>query len=161
MALFIGQFLITGDMLSGVAAPLLQRKFPFLRKLSLTLDGDIIMAEIAGRYKLLGFKGHAKVRLLEFSFTPSLYRIELQLSAELRPSFLGPLLLGRLRKELSRRPGVSWSGRRLSLELAKMPFFRRIKEAPSWGELFSRLEIARGRDSRGLLFNLFLHEPPQ
>ncbi|MGB4682018.1 MAG: hypothetical protein GX890_00310 [Firmicutes bacterium] len=159
MALFIGQLLITGALLSGVAAPLLREKFPFLRELVVGIDGDVVTAEIAGRYGLIGFKGLVKMQMLEFVFAPSRYRIVLRLSAELRPFFLGPLLLGRLRKTLSRRPDVSWSGGLLTLELAKMPLFARLKKSSAWEEFFSRLEIAPGRDSRGLLFNLFLHEP--
>jgi hypothetical protein len=159
MALFMGQLLITGELLNKVAAPLFKRKYPFLRELSLKIVDDFVTAEIAGRYKLLGFKGYVAVHLIEFIFEPSVYRVDLQLSTELQPRFLRPLFMALLRKQLLRRPGVSWSGHCLSLDLAEMPFFLRIREMPAWGELFSMLEITRDKDSRGLLFNLFLHEP--
>jgi hypothetical protein len=160
MALFMGQFLISGELLNKVAAPLLKKQYRFLRELSFRIVDDFVMAEIAGRYNLLGFKGFVAVHLLEFFFARTVCRIDLRLSVEMRPRFLKPLLMSLLKKKLSRRPGVSWSGSRLRLEPAEMPFFSQINEKPAWRELFSILEITRdGQDSRGLLFNLYLHEP--
>jgi hypothetical protein len=68
MALFMGQFLISGELLNKVAAPLLKKQYRFLRELSFRIVDDFVMAEIAGRYNLLGFKGFVAVHLLEFFF---------------------------------------------------------------------------------------------
>ncbi len=160
MALFMGQFLITGELLNKVAAPLLKKQYRFLQKISFRIVDDFVLAEFSGRYSLLGFKGFVAAHLLEFIFGSSVYRIDLRLSVELRPSFLQPLLLGLLKKKISRRPGVNWSGSRLRLEPAETLFFSQINETPFWRELFSMLEITwEEQERRGLLFNLFLHAP--
>lgn len=162
MPVFIGQFLLTGELLNKVAAPLIKNRCRFLHEISFRIVDDFVTAEISGRYSLLGFKGYLAVHLLEFLFGRSVYRIDLRLSVDLWPRFLKPLIAHLLKRKLSRLSGVSWTGNRIHLEPAKMPFFSQIEKTPPWGELFSLLEITRDdRDGRGLLFNLYLSEPYQ
>lgn len=160
MAVYIGQFLLTAELLNKVAAPLIKERYRFLQAITFRIVDDFVMAEISGRYSLLGFKGFITVHLLEFVFGRAAYRIELSFSLELSPRFLKPLVVGLLKKKLSDRPGVSRVASRLRLDLDKMPFFKQFQEGTGGGAFFSLLEITWDKqDSRGLLVNLYLHEP--
>lgn len=161
MAVFIGHFLLTSELLNKMAAPLLKRKYRYLEELSFRIVDDFVIAEIAGRYHLLGFAGSVALHLLEFLFGSSGYRIELRLSAEIRPRLMKPVLMSLIRKEVARLPGVSWSGKGIRLELVEMPLFLQIREAPPWNSIVSGLEVVREeKESRGLLFTLYLNDPP-
>jgi len=68
MALYIGQFLLTGELLNRVAAPLLLERYRFLNDLSFQIVDYTIMAEISGRYSPIDFKGLVAADLLQFKF---------------------------------------------------------------------------------------------
>lgn len=161
MAVFIGHFLLTPALLNKTAAPLLKRQYRYLEELSFRIVDDFVIAEITGRYHLFGFAGSVALHLLGFLFGPSGYRMELRLSAEIRPRLMKPVLLSLIRKEVARLPGVSWSGKGIGLELVEMPLFLQIRKAPPWNDIFSKLEVVREeKDSRGLLFTLYLSDSP-
>ena len=70
MALYIGQFLLTGKLLNRVAAPLLLERYRFLNDLSFQIVDYTITAKISGRYSLIDFKGLVVADLLQFKFEP-------------------------------------------------------------------------------------------
>lgn len=160
MALYLGQFLLTGELLDRVAAPAIMKRYRFVHSISFRIVDHFVIAEISGRYSLIGFKGFVAAHLVKFNFGRSVYRVELELSVDLRPRFLNPLLTGLLKKKLDRRPGLTWAESRIQLELAKMPFFKQIKERLPDDSLFSQLEIIRdGQGGGGMLFKIYLNEP--
>lgn len=160
MAIFIGQFLVTAGLLNRVAAPLIRERFRFIKELTFRITGNHITARIAGRRSFLRFKGFAAARLVEFTFDPPLYRAGLRLNLEMQPRFLEPLFVNLLKNELDRLPGMDWSGDRLQLEFAEMPFFTQIIEERPWNSILSRIEIAPGEHgAKGeLSFNIYLHD---
>lgn len=161
MALYIGQFLLTGKLLNRVAAPLLLERYRFLNDLSFQIVDYTIMAEISGRYSPIDFKGLVAADLLQFKFEPSVYRVDLKLSLDLRPRILNPLIAGLLKKSLAGQPGITWSESQLTLELDKMPSFTALEERLGGVDLFSLLQVTHDQQDggRGILFNLYLNEP--
>ncbi len=159
MAIFIGRFLLTAELLNRAASPLIKKQYRFLKDLSFRIKDDYITAEMRGSYSLLSFEGFVALRLLEFIFCSPVYRVDLQLSAEVRPRFLRPLMISLLKREFARLPGVNWRGDQLRLDLAEMPFFVQVKEARAWCGLFSKLRANWDADEKGgLLFNFHFDE---
>lgn len=157
MAVFIGRILLTAELLNEIAAPLIKNKYRIIKTLTFRIVDDSVVAEAAGKYSLIGFKSFAALRLCRFHLGPSLYRIEIQLSVEMQPRFLKPLLMVWLKRRLFHQPGLDYSENLLQIELAGMPLFRQLIKRPLWGDLISKFKITRGaQDPRGLLFNLYL-----
>lgn len=158
MAVFIGQFVLTADLLNKIAVPLLKKQYPFLQEIAFRVTDDFVVAEVRGNYSLIGFRAFAAVRLREFIFEPGSYHIELQLSLAMQPRLLKPLLVELLKKRFTQQPGVDWEGDSLRFEPAVMPFFLQLMEEQTLKEIFLKLEIRRGEgDDRGMAFNLYLH----
>ncbi len=160
MTIFIGQFLVTAGLLNRLAAPLIKERYRFIKEISFRIVDSHIVVWTAGRRSLIRFRGFAAARLVEFVFEPSAHRAGIRLNLEMQPRLLSPLFNRLLKKELTSRPGVSWSGDRLQLELDEMPSFTAIIRGTPGNSFFSQIEIAREKQGTkgGLLFNLYLHE---
>lgn len=160
MTLYLGQFLLTGELLNRIAVPLLLERYRFLNDLSFEIADQMVTAGVSGRYTLIAFKGSVSAHLLQFNFKPSAYRVVLKFSTDLRPRVLNPLIAGLLEKNLAGRPGITWSESRLYLELDKMPFFSGARERLGGKALLQLLQITYEQQDSGdgMLFNLYLNK---
>ncbi|HHW74962.1 MAG TPA: hypothetical protein GX744_06875 [Firmicutes bacterium] len=158
MALYVGKFLLTGEFLNRVAAPYLLGHYRFLSELTFRVAGSTIAARVAGRYTLLRFKGSISAELLQFRFQPSAHRVLVELSLDLQPHMIKPLVLSLLEKNLASRDGVTWSGQRLSLDLDRLPFFNALRDSPGGDNILSLLRINPDERTRsdGITFNIYL-----
>lgn len=158
MALYVGQFLLTGAFLNRTAAPYLQKRYRFLRDLSFEAAGSTITARAAGKYFLVGFNGSLTAKLQQFHFQPSRRRVVMALSLELQPRFLKPLLTALIERNLRGRAGITWSESRLTLDLDRATFFTALRESTGGDNILGLIRISPDERWRsdGIAFNIYL-----
>lgn len=161
MALYLGHVLLSGELLNRMAVPLLLGRYRFLNDLSFEVAGRTVTARLAGRYARIGFRGSIAARLLPFGGPAPACRTEWQLTFDLRPRLLNPLLAALLGKQVSGRPGMAWGDGRLSLKLNELPFMRTAREMLGGAMFLAALPADPDPDGpgRGLRFDLYLHSP--
>lgn len=159
MALYLGQFFLTGELLDRVAVPPIMDRCRFLSKISFEVADRVITAAVAGRYALIRFGGTISAGLQGFECRPPSYRVVLTPYLDLQPRMLNPLIGALLKKNLAGRPGIDWSGKRLCLELAGWPFFAPAAEKLCGDNFFLKLgDVPASPGRGGILFNFYLDD---
>lgn len=157
MNLYLGQIVLTGELLDRVLAPVLLRRYRFLNRLRFEIAENTITAQLAGRYALFRFSGFVSAELLLPGNGEPDSRIDLKLYLELRPRFLNLPARSLLKKYLTGRPGITWSVNRLSLDLEKASTLAEPRESLGGGSIASlfRVSLEKNRGS-GIPVNLYL-----
>lgn len=157
MPLYLGQIVLTGELLDRMLAPALLRRYRFLNRLRFEIAENTITAQLAGRYANFRFGGSVSAELLLPGNREGKNRLEFDLWLNLRPRFFNPPARQLLKKNIAGRPGISWSGRRLSLDPENISFFTKSRDNLGGNSIASLFKVSPEKNQgSGIPFNLYL-----
>lgn len=157
MSVFLGQVVITAELLNKIVKPFILSRQPVVSSIDFLLEKGEIIFRARGRY-LLQFRAAGTVNIVRFNFGPGGHILTLAVEVHLYPRYLTLLARNPLEKVFAEQPGLRFRGNLLEVDLKKIPLLAAIGKITLGGaELFSLLEItAAGRSEEGLLFDLSL-----
>lgn len=159
MSLYLGQVIITAELLNRFAAPLLLRRYRLLKQLRFSISSNSITAQLSGNYSYFKFSGALSAELLLPGVGEREDCLDLNLHLNLRPRLLNPVAQRLIKKYTAHYPGISYSGERLCINPGAIAFFTEPRESLGGSSIFSFFRASPGENGgSGIPLNLYIRK---